>query len=38
MLTRSERIFSVGETSSPTDPNIKDILNTLITRMDQMDR
>jgi len=37
MPTRSERTFSVGETSSPMDPSLKDTLNILITRMDQMD-
>ena len=30
--------FSARETSALTDPNLKDTLNTLIARMDQMDR
>ena len=38
MLTRSGRTFSVGETSAPMDPNLKDTLNTLIVWMDQMNQ
>ena len=38
MPIRSGRIFSVGETSVPMNLNLKDTLNTLITRINQMDR
>jgi len=38
MPTRSGRTFSVGKTSTPMDPTLKNTLNTLIARMDQMDR
>jgi len=38
MPTRSGRTFSVRETSAPMDPSLKDKLNTLIARMDQMDQ
>jgi len=38
MPTRSGRTFSVGEIFSPMDPNFKNTLNTLIVRMDKIDR
>jgi len=38
MPTRSGRIFSAEELSAPMNPSLKDILNTLIARMDQMDQ
>jgi len=38
MSTKSGRTFPVGETSAPIDPNLKDTLNTLIARIDQMDQ
>ena len=36
--TRRGKIFSVGETSAPIDPNLQDTLHTLITRIDGMDQ
>ena len=38
MPIRSGRTFSVGETFTPMDFSLKDILNTLIARMVQMNR
>jgi len=38
MPTRSGITFSVGETSAQMDPSLKDTLNALIARIDQMDR
>jgi len=38
MPTRSDRTFSVGETSAPMDPNIQDTLNTLIYKIEKMNR
>ena len=38
MSIKSEGTFSVGETSLLMDPRVKDTLNALIARMDQMNR
>ena len=38
MPTGSERTFSVGETSTPMNPSLKDIFNALIARMDEIDQ
>jgi len=38
MPIRSGKTFSVGKTSAPMDLSLKDILNTLLTKMDQMDQ
>jgi len=38
MPTRSGKIFSVGETSTPIDPNIHDILNIILNKIEKMDR
>jgi len=38
MPTRSGKIFSVRETSSPMDSNLQDTLNTIINKMKKMDQ
>ena len=38
MPTRSGRTFSVGETSAPMDPSIHDTLNTILQKIENMDR
>jgi len=38
MLSRIGRTFSVGETSAPMDLNIQDTLNTLINKIEKIDR
>ena len=38
MPTRSDRTFSLGETSALMDPNIRDTLNTLIDKIEKKDQ
>ena len=38
MPTRSGRTFSVGETSALMDPSIHDTLNTILKKIENMDR
>ena len=38
MPTRSGRTFSVEETSAPMDPRIRDTLNTILSKIENMDR
>ena len=38
MPPRSDRTFSIGETSAPMDPSIHDTLNTLIDKIEKMDQ
>ena len=38
MPIRSGRIFSVGETSAPMDPSIHDTLNTILNKIEKIDR
>jgi len=38
MPSRSVRTFSIGETSAPMNPNIQDILNTIIDKIEKMDQ
>ena len=38
MPTRSGRTFSIGETSAPMDPSIHDTLNTILQKIESMDR
>jgi len=38
MPTISGRTFFVGETSAPMDPNIHDTPNTILNKIEKMDR